>query len=162
MLRRTRSALVRKNRGRGWRSRSIGIRFSRRSRTVALGRFHATSESYLRYALGRGGGSVSTLHGLLPLFFDRPPPTRRRACSTFSSRTHPFLLFTRIYIYICIYIFFPSTIERENRDEVLWLGAWVFLEIRRMVGTEIREKRGRIDERGGGRGQRPGRQKGET
>ena len=77
-------------------------------------------------------------------------------------REHTLFSSLHIYTHICIYIFFPSTIERENRDEVLWLGAWVFLEIRRMVGTEIREKRGRIDERGGGRGQRPGRQKGET
>lgn len=145
MLRRTRSVLVRKNRGRGWQSRSIGIRFEtfQDGRSGTLPRNEQVLSS-LCARRGGGAGGVSTLHGLLPLFFDRPPPTRR-ACLRFSSRirfsrTHPSLLlflFVRMHIYTYAYIFFLlDDRRRENRDDSRPRCVSIFGK-RRMVGQKL-------------------------
>lgn len=109
MLRRTRSALVRKNRGRGWQSRSIGIRFRDVPGRSLWDASTQRAKSYLRYALverrgrrGRGRINPSRFTSVI-----LRPPTSYETCFSprilFLRSRNPFLFLPLyIYVYVCV------------------------------------------------------------
>lgn len=131
MLRRTRSVLVRKNRGRGWQSRSIGIRFEtfQDGRSGTLPRNEQVLSSLCARRGGGAGGRINPSRFTSVIL--RPPTTYATCLSqvfftnTFLTNTPfslSFPLCTYAHIYMHIY-FFSSTIEDGRTATILALGA---------------------------------------
>lgn len=131
MLRRTRSVLVRKNRGRGWQSRSIGIRFEtfQDGRSGTLPR----NEQVLSSLCARRGEERGAYQPFTVYF--RYSSTAHHLRDVLVSGflheyvSHEHTLFSFFSSsYVCTYIhmhiyFFSSTIEDGRTATILALGA---------------------------------------
>lgn len=146
MLRRTRSVLVRKNRGRGWQSRSIGIRFEtfQDGRSGTLPRNEQVLSSLCARRGGGAGGRINPSRFTSVIL--RPPTTYATCLSQvfftneYVSHEHTlFSFFSSLYVctYIYAYIFFLlDDRRRENRDDSRPRCVSIFGK-RRMVGQKL-------------------------